>query len=259
MHERRKIHLHGRWRRGRGHQGTDHHGGLRRGGHLHPPPVPPCRPETGGPLPRLHLQGRPAAGELPAPCLPRAAWWWKTTHRNSTPTGAPSSRCCLSRATISARPARKAAPANCRRWPTASGWWRRNCPISGRSARWTPRTPTFSSTATAAFSARRCVRASRTVDGKSLFGFEGRGIGMRLNIENKGRLDETTLSAADKAAHVCPVGCIVIKRTGYQMPHGSRPYRQRAHRQRHRSTPRRTRNAEPASGSARDNQHKQEI
>jgi [NiFe] hydrogenase diaphorase moiety small subunit len=70
----------------------------------------------------------------------------------------------------------------------------------------------------------RCVRASRTVDGKALFGFEGRGIGMHLNIENKGHLDETTLSAADKAAQVCPVGCIVIKRTGYQIPHGSRPF-----------------------------------
>jgi len=69
----------------------------------------------------------------------------------------------------------------------------------------------------------RCIRASRTVDGKSVFGFEGRGIHMRLNIDGK-RLDETTLAAADKAVHVCPVGCIVIKRTGYLTPEGSRPF-----------------------------------
>lgn len=69
----------------------------------------------------------------------------------------------------------------------------------------------------------RCIRASRTVDGKSVFGFEGRGIHMRLNVDAKS-LDETTIAAADKAAQVCPVGCIVIKRTGYQTPFGSRKF-----------------------------------
>lgn len=69
----------------------------------------------------------------------------------------------------------------------------------------------------------RCIRASRTVDGKSVFGLEGRGIHMRLNID-AGRLDETTLAAADKAAQVCPVGCIVIKRTGFRTRYGERTY-----------------------------------
>jgi [NiFe] hydrogenase diaphorase moiety small subunit len=72
----------------------------------------------------------------------------------------------------------------------------------------------------------RCIRASRLVDGKSVFGFEGRGIRMRLNVDTKGRLDDTALAAADKAAHVCPVGSIVIKRTGYMTPYGSRHYDQ---------------------------------
>jgi [NiFe] hydrogenase diaphorase moiety small subunit len=69
----------------------------------------------------------------------------------------------------------------------------------------------------------RCIRASRTVDGKSVFGFDGRGIHMRLNVDAD-HLDETAIAAADKAVHVCPVGCIVVKRTGYRTPYGSRAY-----------------------------------
>lgn len=73
----------------------------------------------------------------------------------------------------------------------------------------------------------RCVRASRIVDGKSVFGFKGRGIWTTLNIDSEGRLDETALAAADKAAHVCPVGCIVIKRSGYLVPYGQRRFDER--------------------------------
>lgn len=69
----------------------------------------------------------------------------------------------------------------------------------------------------------RCIRASRTIDGKSVFGFEGRGIHVRLNVEGK-HLDESTIAAVDKAVHVCPVGCIVVKRTGYRTPYGHRTY-----------------------------------
>jgi len=71
----------------------------------------------------------------------------------------------------------------------------------------------------------RCIRASRTVDGKSVFGFEGRGIHMRLNVDAE-TLDGTTIAAADKAVQVCPVGCIVIKRTGYRTPYGGRRFDQ---------------------------------
>jgi [NiFe] hydrogenase diaphorase moiety small subunit len=70
----------------------------------------------------------------------------------------------------------------------------------------------------------RCVRASRTEDGKSVFGLEGRGIHMSINTDSEGRLDATSLEAADKAAHVCPVGAIVIKRTGFHEPQGARAY-----------------------------------
>lgn len=69
-----------------------------------------------------------------------------------------------------------------------------------------------------------CVRASRALDGKAIFAFEGRGIHKRLATDAKSRLDETTLSAVDRAAHICPVGAIVVKRTGFQVPAGKRPY-----------------------------------
>jgi len=73
----------------------------------------------------------------------------------------------------------------------------------------------------------RCIRASRTEDGKSVFGFEGRGIHTLLSIDTKGRLDDTDLQAADKAARVCPVGCIVVKRSGFLVPEGKRLFDQK--------------------------------
>jgi len=70
----------------------------------------------------------------------------------------------------------------------------------------------------------RCIRASRDIDGKSVFGFEGRGIDKRIAVNAKGPLSETQMQAADKAASVCPTGTIVIKRVGYAKPFGTRLY-----------------------------------
>ena len=70
----------------------------------------------------------------------------------------------------------------------------------------------------------RCIRASRMEDGKTVFGFAGRGIEMRLNIDAEGGLGATQMAAIDKAASVCPVACIVIKRDSYRIPNGSRRF-----------------------------------
>jgi [NiFe] hydrogenase diaphorase moiety small subunit len=70
----------------------------------------------------------------------------------------------------------------------------------------------------------RCIRASRMADGKTIFGFEGRGIAMHLNVDADGGLGETQMAAIDKAASVCPVACIVIKRGSYQVPNGRRRF-----------------------------------
>ncbi|NOU12621.1 MAG: NADP oxidoreductase, partial [Methylococcaceae bacterium] len=37
-------------------------------------------------------------------------------------------------------------------------------------------------------------------------------------------LKDTDLEASDQAAHICPTGAILIKRTGYTVPIGERIY-----------------------------------
>lgn len=70
-----------------------------------------------------------------------------------------------------------------------------------------------------------CVHASRDVDGKSVFGLAGRGIKTRLIVNAKsGQLADTRFAAEDKAAHVCPVGVILKKHTGFRVPIGQRTY-----------------------------------
>jgi [NiFe] hydrogenase diaphorase moiety small subunit len=70
----------------------------------------------------------------------------------------------------------------------------------------------------------RCIEASRLEDGKTVFGFQGRGIAMRLNVDAEGGLGDTQMAAIDKAARICPVACIVIKRDSYRVPNGQRRF-----------------------------------
>jgi [NiFe] hydrogenase diaphorase moiety small subunit len=70
----------------------------------------------------------------------------------------------------------------------------------------------------------RCIRASRDVDGKSVFGFVGRGIQKLIAVNAEHNLSETQLVAADRAADICPTGSIVVKRVGYDVPYGKRTY-----------------------------------
>lgn len=70
-----------------------------------------------------------------------------------------------------------------------------------------------------------CVRASRDVDGKDVFGIAGRGINNHLIVDSPtGLLKDSKLEATDKAAHVCPVGAIIVKRHGFEVPIGQRIY-----------------------------------
>jgi len=70
-----------------------------------------------------------------------------------------------------------------------------------------------------------CVRASRDVDGKSVFALAGRGIKSHLIVNAKsGKLADTNFSTTDKAASVCPVGVILPKRRGFAVPIGERTF-----------------------------------
>lgn len=70
-----------------------------------------------------------------------------------------------------------------------------------------------------------CVRASRDVDHKNVFAIDGRGINTHLVVNSPtGKLGDSSFAASDKAAHVCPVGAILPKHTGYEKPIGDRLY-----------------------------------
>lgn len=70
-----------------------------------------------------------------------------------------------------------------------------------------------------------CVRASEQVDGKNVFAISGRGIDKRLVVNSpSGLLKDSELDVKDCAAHICPTGAILIKRTGYTVPIGQRIY-----------------------------------
>ena len=70
-----------------------------------------------------------------------------------------------------------------------------------------------------------CVRASRDVDGKSVFGLAGRGRTSHIVVNSpSGKLGDTNMSVDDRAAHVCPVGAILVKRVGFATPIGQRTF-----------------------------------
>jgi [NiFe] hydrogenase diaphorase moiety small subunit len=70
----------------------------------------------------------------------------------------------------------------------------------------------------------RCVRASRDVDGKSVFGFVGRGPEKRIAVNAEAKLADTNADVTDKAISACPVGALLPKRVGYEVPLGRRLY-----------------------------------
>ncbi|HOX38532.1 MAG TPA: 2Fe-2S iron-sulfur cluster-binding protein [Candidatus Brocadiia bacterium] len=70
----------------------------------------------------------------------------------------------------------------------------------------------------------RCVRASKLLDGKTVFGFEGRGINKRVAVDAERSLNETPFSVTDQAAKICPTGCLTLKRKGWAIPVGQRAF-----------------------------------
>ncbi len=70
-----------------------------------------------------------------------------------------------------------------------------------------------------------CVRASRDVDGKSVFGLAGRGRDSHIVVNSpSGKLGDSAFEKTDKAAKVCPVGAILPKEVGFARPIGARVY-----------------------------------
>jgi len=73
-----------------------------------------------------------------------------------------------------------------------------------------------------------CVRASRA-EGKNVFELAGRGSHTRLVVNSpSGRLGDSDLDADDRAAHICPVGAILVRGTAFRVPIGRRKYDRRS-------------------------------
>lgn len=70
----------------------------------------------------------------------------------------------------------------------------------------------------------RCVNASRDVDGKTVFEFVDRGIEKRVAVNSDINLSDTNFDVNDKASDVCPVGAILKKHVGFEVPIGQRKY-----------------------------------
>lgn len=68
-----------------------------------------------------------------------------------------------------------------------------------------------------------CVRASRDVDGKNVFAIAGRGLDAHLVVNTEsGKLADSDIEVDDLATNVCPVGAILVKERGYEVPIGQR-------------------------------------
>jgi len=70
----------------------------------------------------------------------------------------------------------------------------------------------------------RCVRASRDLDGKGVFGFVNRGPEKRVAVNADANLKDTSADVTDQAVDMCPVGALLKKRVGYKVPVGQRKY-----------------------------------
>lgn len=70
----------------------------------------------------------------------------------------------------------------------------------------------------------RCVRSSRDLDKKEVFGFTGRGPHKKIAVSSGARLKDTDAAAADRALDACPVGALLRKRVGFAVPVGRRLY-----------------------------------
>lgn len=70
----------------------------------------------------------------------------------------------------------------------------------------------------------RCVRASKELDGKNVFGFVGRGEHKRIAVNAEEDLSDTDAAATDRALEMCPVGALLKKHVGYSKPYGQRAY-----------------------------------
>lgn len=72
---------------------------------------------------------------------------------------------------------------------------------------------------------KRCIRAIKDENGKSIFAFKRRGHKVVINIDTdlSGKMTD---NHAAKAMDICPVGALITKEQGFHIPIGKRKYDQ---------------------------------
>ncbi len=73
---------------------------------------------------------------------------------------------------------------------------------------------------------KRCIRAVKNEDGRSIFAFKKRGHKVVINVDIKlaGHLSD---DLAQKSMDICPVGALIKKEQGFTIPIGKRTYDQK--------------------------------
>lgn len=70
---------------------------------------------------------------------------------------------------------------------------------------------------------KRCIRAIKNEQGKSIFAFKDRGYKVSITIDTE-LAAEISEELAQKAMDICPVGAIIKKRIGFAVPIGMRKF-----------------------------------
>ncbi len=70
---------------------------------------------------------------------------------------------------------------------------------------------------------KKCVRAIKSQDGKNIFAFRNRGADLEINFDVK-LASQMTDEQAKIAMDICPVGCILKKEIGFNVPIGKRKF-----------------------------------
>ncbi|MCD4830150.1 MAG: (2Fe-2S)-binding protein [Candidatus Cloacimonetes bacterium] len=70
---------------------------------------------------------------------------------------------------------------------------------------------------------KRCIRGIKDEDGKSFFAFARRGHKVVINLDRK-QAAKLTDDLARQAMEICPVGALILKGKGFDVPIGRRKY-----------------------------------
>ncbi len=70
---------------------------------------------------------------------------------------------------------------------------------------------------------KRCIRAIKDDEGRGIFAFKRRGHQVEISIDPE-LAKNLTDELADRAAEICPVGALLRKEKGYEIPIGERKY-----------------------------------